>query len=151
MENRLLNFCHDFILTGTCSECDRPSCDDLIINLCLICIITRLIKNGVIVWIEINSVNIGNVLLKTDIHFARLAVTHVLFAKKWMMFLLNYRMLIFSIGTLNKKIMWSLSLINLSYSVYLQLLLTKIKKLFHIQIAKSIPSDNLILNYGKTC
>ena len=111
MENRFLNCCFDYTLTGTRSECDRLSCEgnhNPVFNLYYYNINKE--------WCYcLNRNQLGQ-------YWQCVVQDRDTFCpdRCECMFLLNYETLIFFLQKLLQQIMRSLNLISLSYSVCLQ-------------------------------
>ena len=150
MENRFLNCCFDFSLIGTRSECDRLSCEgnhNPVFNLyyhkvnkewCYCLNRNQLDQYWQCVAKDRDTFCPGRcdrcgICKEMNDVFAELQDVYFFIRKKN---LANNEE-----SKLYQPVLWRV----------FTTIIDKNKKQFHIQIAKSIPSENLILNYGKTC
>ena len=92
--------------------------------------------NTVIVLIVNNWGSIGDILLRTPTFYVQVGVNDVQLAKRCLMYLLSYRIVIFFIQILSLQIMWRI--FNR----------TSNKKSFITEKAKSIPHIGLVVDNG---
>ena len=149
MKNRFSICCHDSLLVGTQSECDRLSYEhekhspefNVYYH-----------KANNEYFYCLNHKELGQywqLSLQIEMLFVLKNVKNAVFVKKWQMFLLNCNIVSFFI---HKSVAYNFGQVPYQPKFWrvLNSVIDKRNKKFRIEIGKSIPHTEFVLNYGRT-